>query len=187
MTELKNFITSHLFIADDELELILSHFKEREIVKDTLLLRQGHIARDYIFVKKGALRVFFNHADQEVTGWVALENEFLCDLISLKSQVPSFMNMQALEDSTVCTISYSHMEMLYARFPDWQKFGRLLWERAFMRVLEGVIMFQTQSAEERYKNTLRQSELIQRVPLKHLSSFLGITPSSLSRLRKKKG
>ena len=166
--------------------IILSHFKERIITKDKYVLRKGHVARDYIFVNQGSLRVYFNQGDQQITGWVALEHEFFCELSSLKSQMPTDINIQALEDSVIYVISHSDMELLYSRFPDWQKFGRLMWERAFMRVLEGIIQYQTMSAEQRYHNALQRTELIQRVPLKHLSSFLGVTPSSLSRLRKKK-
>lgn len=173
-------------MSDEEMAVILSHFRERIISREGYVLRKGHVAREYIFVKEGSLRIYFNQGDQEITGWIALENEFFCELSSLKSQMPTHINIQALEDSVIYTISHTDMELLYTRFPDWQKFGRLMWERAFMRVLEGIIQYQTLSAEERYQNTLLQTEWIQRVPLKHLSSFLGVTPSSLSRLRKKK-
>ena len=76
------------------------------------------------------------------------------------------------------------METLYNRFPLWQKFGRLLWEDAFASVLYGIHNFQTLTAKERYLDLLKRSDLIFRVPLKDLSLFLGITPQSLSRIRK---
>ncbi len=76
------------------------------------------------------------------------------------------------------------MENLYERFPKWQKFGRLIWEESFSSVLNGVHSFQSQTAKERYLDLLQRSKAINRVSLKDLSPFLGITPSSLSRIRK---
>jgi hypothetical protein len=76
------------------------------------------------------------------------------------------------------------MEILYDRFPSWQKFGRLVWEDAFASVLYGIHNFQTLTAKERYLDLLKRSDLVFRVPLKDLSLFLGITPQSLSRIRK---
>jgi hypothetical protein len=76
------------------------------------------------------------------------------------------------------------MEQLYKQFPSWQEFGRKIWENNFLKLVEGVIGFQSFTAEERYLSTMQESEFLQRVPLKHLASFLGVTPSSLSRLRK---
>jgi hypothetical protein len=76
------------------------------------------------------------------------------------------------------------MEQLYGQFPQWQQLGRQVWETAFLKVIDGIINFQTLTAEERYLRTLQQVGLRQRISLKDLSSYLGITSTSLSRLRK---
>ena len=76
------------------------------------------------------------------------------------------------------------MENLYKQFPLWQEFGRQVWEKTFLKLLEGIISFQTMTAEERYLSAMQESELLKRVPLKYLASYLGMTPTSLSRLRK---
>ena len=76
------------------------------------------------------------------------------------------------------------MELLYKQFPAWQQFGRQIWENAFLKVINGILSYQTMTAEERYLHMMKQSALLQRVPLKQLASYLGITQTSLSRLRK---
>jgi CRP-like cAMP-binding protein len=185
METLKKYINSQIKIEETDLEIILSNFKELKIAKDRFALKKGHIATNFFFVKSGGLRVFFDHNDKQITSWIALENEFFTDLSSQKNQVPSKFNIQAIEDTVLLIIKSDKMEQLYKAFPIWQQFGRQVWETNFINLVEGVLRFQTLSAEERYLSTLTESELLQRVPLKHLASFLGITQTSLSRLRKK--
>lgn len=76
------------------------------------------------------------------------------------------------------------MEKLYKEFPAWQEFGRITWEAMAVRMIDQIISFQTLSAEERYLEFMAKSELIQRVPVKQIASYLGITPNALSRIRK---
>jgi CRP-like cAMP-binding protein len=184
MEKLKNHIKSQVQIDDVDLEIILSNFKELKISKDRFALKQGQIVTNYYFIKSGGLRIYFDHNDKQVTSWIALENEFFTDLASLKNQAPSKFNFQAIEETVLLTIKTDKMEQLYKQFPLWQQFGRQIWETNFLKLVEGVIGFQTFTAEERYLSTMQESELLQRVALKHLASYLGVTPSSLSRLRK---
>ena len=184
MQSLSHFIQSQIPVSEDTLSIILTYFKERTVEKDGFVLRQGQVAADYFFVKSGGLRIYFDAQDKQVTGWFAFENEFFAELSSLKSGQPSRFTIQAVEKTELLTISHQHMEQLYRRFPEWQQFGRQLWETAFLKVLDGILTYQTMTAEERYLYLLQQSDLVQRVPLHQLSFYLGITPNSLSRLRK---
>jgi CRP-like cAMP-binding protein len=184
METLKSYIKSQIKIDEADLEIILTNFNELKISKDRFALKQGQLVTNYYFIKSGGFRIYFDHNDKQITSWIALENEFFSDLSSLKNQFPSKFNIQAIEDTVLLTIKYDKMEQLYKQFPLWQQFGRQVWEANFLKLVEGVIKFQTLTAEERYLSAMEESELIQRVPLKHLASFLGITPSSLSRLRK---
>ena len=184
MEALSNCIKSQITIDATDLETILSNFKELKIAKDKFVLKRGQVATNYFFVKSGGLRVYFDHNDKQITSWIALENEFFTDLSSLKSQMPSRFYIQALEDTVLLTIKSDKMTQLYKEFPAWQQFGRQIWETNFLNLVEGVMGFQTLTAEERYLTAMEASDLLQRVPLKHLASFLGITPTSLSRLRK---
>jgi CRP-like cAMP-binding protein len=185
MDKLKIFIKSQIKIDETDLDIIISNFKELKISKDRFALKKGQIATNFFFVKTGALRIYFDHNEEQITSWIALENEFFTDMASLKNQLPSRFNIQALEDTVLLTIKADKMEQLYRQFPLWQQFGRQIWESNFIKIVDGIIGFQTFTAEQRYLSLMKESDLLQRVPLKHLASFLGITKTSLSRLRKK--
>jgi CRP-like cAMP-binding protein len=185
MAELTAFIGAQINIPPDQLSRITSRFSPRTLRKGKHFLTKGQIASEYIFVERGALRVYTVSGEREITGWIAFEGEFFGELNSLKSGLPTKFSIQAVEDTQLLTIHHLDMDSLYAAYPVWQEFGRKIWELAFQRVVEGILAHQTMTAEERYAQMLRQSELVQRVPLKHLASFLGVTPTSLSRLRKK--
>ncbi len=186
MERLKNYIKSQILIDETDLASILSNFKELKIPKGRFVLKKGQVATNYFFVKSGGLRVYFDHNERQVTGWIALENDFFTDLSSLKTQTPSHFYIQAMEDTVLLTIKSDKMNELYKQFPLWQQFGRQIWETTFLRLLQCIIGFQTMTAEERYMTAMEDSDLLKRVPLKYLASYLGITPTSLSRLRKLK-
>jgi CRP-like cAMP-binding protein len=186
VAELSDFIQSQVAIAGEDLYRIMSGFELRLLRKNKHLLRQGQVASEYVFIRKGGLRIYATSGGQEVTGWIALEGEFFGELGSLKTQEPTRFSIQAMEDTEIQCINHLAMEKLYKAYPAWQEFGRKVWENAFRRVVEGILAHQTLTAEERYAQMLTRSDLVQRVPLKHLASFLGVTPTSLSRLRGKR-
>ncbi|MHA4844765.1 Crp/Fnr family transcriptional regulator [Flavitalea antarctica] len=184
MEALRTFIKSKVPIIEIDLDTILAGFREITVKKGKLLHRQGHIIKDYFFVLRGGLRIYMDTGEEKITGWIALENDFFTELSSLKKQMPCRFSIQAIEDCIVLAISTEKMEEYYRSYPVWQQFGREVWEDAFLKVVDGIISYQTLTAEERYRQAMEKSDLLQRVPLKDLSSFLGVTPNSLSRIRK---
>lgn len=185
MIRLANYIKSLIRIEEDDLNIILSNFSKKELKKGSFILKHGQVASSYYFIASGALRIFSDEKPNDKTLWIAFENEFIAELPSLKFQEPSGFNFQAIEETTLMTIDSARMEQLYQQFPQWQAFGRQIWEKAFLRVVDNVLLLQNQNATERYKKAVLRTQYIHRVPLKYLSSYLGITQSSLSRLRKK--
>ncbi len=185
MIKLANYIKSLIDVSESDLGIILSNFNKKELAKGSFILRQGQIASSYYFIASGALRIFSGEAPSDKTLWIAFENQFLAELPSIRCQTPSEFCFQAIEDTVIMTIDSSKMEQLYVQIPQWNAFGRQVWEKSFLAVVQNVALLQTHNATERYKRAVLETEYIQRVPLKYLSSFLGITPSSLSRLRKK--
>jgi CRP-like cAMP-binding protein len=184
MIELSNFIKAQINISDNDLQTILSNFQERTVEKDKFVIKKGQVVAAYFFIKSGGLRIYFDKADREITGWLAFENDFFTELNSLKSGQPTQFNIQAIEKTTLLTIDKQQMDRLYKQFPVWQQFGRQIWENAFLKVIDGILSYQTMTAEARYLSMMQRSDLLQKVPLKQLASYLGITQTSLSRLRK---
>lgn len=185
MNQLKSFIRSKVNISSVLLDEFVSHFEGRSLKKGRYLLKQGQVMDHYYFIEQGGVRVFVNQGDKDFTAWLSFENNFIVDIASINQAQPSIYNIQAIEDCKLMAISCRDMDRLYKQHNEWQEFGRKLWEDAFLEVVNEMIKHQTLSAEERYAYLIERSEVLQRVPLKQLSSFLGITPTSLSRIRSK--
>lgn len=175
---------SKLDIPEAALNEILCSFREIELSKGKSLIKKGQPVRAYYFIVSGGLRIFFKMDEREITAWLAFEDDFFTELQSLKSGKPSRFEIQAIAETVLYTIDARTMQRLYDKFPAWQHFGRLVWEDAFLKVVNGLLSHQTLSAKERYLAMLEQSDLLQKVPLKQLASYLGITESSLSRIRR---
>lgn len=174
-------------IDDKDLECILSYFQEVNVKKDGYALKEKQVSTKYYFIKSGGVRIWFSKHGKPVTAWLLFENSFFSDLASLKLGQPAHFNIQAVADTSLYAIDKNAMEYLYTQFPLWERFGRLYWENAFLKVIDGFIKFQTLTAEERYLVIMQQSDLLQKIPLKQLASYLGITPTSLSRIRRNIG
>lgn len=185
MDELSHFIRTMIDINEQDLEYILSHFREISLRKNKYVLKKKQVCTAFYFVKFGGVRIWFEHGENSITAWLIFENDFFSELSSLKTCKPSQFNIQAITDTTLYAIDKNAMEYLYGQFPQWQCFGRLIWENAFLKVIDGIISYQTLTAEQRYLSAMQQSNLLQKIPLKQLASFLGMTPTSLSRIRKK--
>lgn len=184
MKELSDFIKSKTTIEKTVLEAVLSKFKVKRIKKGDLILKRGQIAYQYFYIKSGALRFFYGEGDQQLTAWIIFQGEFFAEISSLSPQKPTRFNIEAIENSELFYIDKPEMEKLYKQFPAWQEFGRITWEAMAVRMIDQIISFQTLSAEERYLEFMANSELLQRVTVKQIASYLGITPNALSRIRK---
>jgi CRP-like cAMP-binding protein len=184
MEEISDFIKSKISVEKKDLDIILSTFKTRRVKKGELILKRGQIAQQYFYIKSGALRFFFGEFEEQLTAWVVFQNEFFTEISSLNPQKPTRFNIEAIEDTELLYIDKAEMESLYKQFPAWQEFGRVTWEAMAVRMIDQIISFQTLSAEERYLEFMAKSDLIKRVPVKQIASYLGITPNALSRIRK---
>jgi len=179
-----DFIKSKIAIEKADLEIILSHFKTRQVKKNQLILKRGQIAYQYFYINSGALRFFFGEFEEQLTAWIVFQDEFFTEISSLNPQKPTRFNIEAIEDTELIYIDMSAMEKLYKQFPAWQEFGRITWEAMAVRMIDQIINFQTLSAEERYLSLITNTKITQSVSVKNIASYLGITPNALSRIRK---
>jgi CRP-like cAMP-binding protein len=184
MKQLTDFIKSKIHIEETDLQVVLSKFKERTVNKGQFILKKGQIAHQYFFIKSGGCRFFYGDYDQENTTWVVFQDDFFTEISSLNPQKPTRFNVEAIETTKLLYIEKSDMDALYKQIPAWQEFGRKTWETMSVRMIEQILSFQTLTAEERYLEFMKNPDLIQKVPVKNLASYLGITPNALSRIRK---
>lgn len=172
----------NLNLGEVELE---KYFQPRRLDKNETLLSFHSVCRHYYFVNKGSLRVFFIKDGQEYTNWFAFENYFFTELESYTNQTCSKYCIVANEKSEILEISKSNMDYLLTNFSWWKDFLMFSQQQTIVKLTEQIAVFQSKTAKKRYEELFDHPEFIQRTKQKDISSMIGITRYSLSRIRKK--
>jgi CRP-like cAMP-binding protein len=182
--ELKEFLSYYL--PDVDISPLLNLFKEQRIRKNRHLLKPGMDCNYLAFIQQGIFRVYFRDVkDKEVITWFSFSGMIITDMLGYYTTGGSQFYVEALGDSILYKISKQDLESLYKRHPVYSDFGRRFAEEALTMLMQRTLSLHTKSAEDRYKELLQIPDLIQNVPLKYLATYLGITDTSLSRIRKK--
>lgn len=185
MHPLRQFILQYTPVSEQDWQAISNCLLRREMKRDNLLLEEGKICKHLYFLEKGLLRFFVWKDGLDITKYFTDVPYVFTSQKSFNQQVPAQESIETLEDSIIWQMSYEHAHQLL-EIKSWSTFIRLLVQEVQTYTEEILEALQTQTAEQRYKMLLQQDpDLVQRVPLKHLASYLGIAPQSLSRIRKK--
>lgn len=167
-------------------EEILPYLSIKNIEEGEYFLRGGKICREICFIKKGLLRLYYLNDGKEITNCFCKENTIMTSYSSLITQKESDIAIQAIEPSELIVFSYSSLQQLYKKNIFWQQLGRLAAENEFITAECHNRFLRDLSATERYKQILSDdAELLQRVPLNYLATYLQVAPETLSRIRKK--
>jgi CRP-like cAMP-binding protein len=173
-------------IEDDALEDLKSVLHRKDLPKNSYLITEGKICDHLYFIKSGSARGFYNLDGKEVTYWFCFETGFITSLYSFVSRKPCIENIQLMEDSVLFAISYADLQALYNRQPSIERFGRIMNEQYYVRLEERLILNHQKEARERYENLMTNSpQVLQRVPLGYVASYLGMSQETLSRIRSK--
>jgi len=182
---LKN-VSRFIQLTPEEVRYFVSLLKHKKIRKRQYLVQEGDIARYEYFVNEGCLRTF--HTDDkgmEHNVQFSIEDWWTGDMYSFLTQTPGKYNIIAIEDSDLSCIDSESQELLYTKVPKFERFFRHLLQNAFIALQERILSNMSESAEERYLNFRNKySSMDKRIPQNQVASFLGITPESLSRVRK---
>lgn len=144
----------------------------------------GATCKTIYFINKGLARIYYFKDDNDVTDSFSFENNIIVRVESLFTQKPSRKGIQILEDSEIVAVDANKLFKLYDRFPELERLFRKVFEAAHVATINRIEALQFHNAEERYKMLLDQMpDIIRRVPLKYIASYLGITQVSLSRIR----
>ena len=140
------------------------------------------------FVVKGCVREYYlNEQTEEVVVWFGLEKDIGVSFPNFISQKPSHTAIQAIEPTKVIQISRENLYQLYDQFHEIERLGRIIAEHYLMNSDAYIKELQTQNAAERYQHLMEQKpQILQRVPLSMVASFLGISGETLSRIRAKR-
>lgn len=152
--------------------------------KGTIILPVGKRNRDLYFIADGLARAFVIRDGEERTYWIAAEGEGLMSLHTYMTGEPSYDSHELLEDSRLYRMSVADLRLLFEQSLELANWGRRLFERQLAMMVPQMIDLANLTAKQRYKIIIESHpELLQRVPLEHLATYLGITPVSLSRIR----
>jgi CRP/FNR family transcriptional regulator, anaerobic regulatory protein len=180
------FIKHLVPFTDEEIQDIQHLFTEKTLKKGEFWIKEGEFNSDILFVNKGMLRSYFIKEEVEKTFDLVIENQIVTATESYSSGLPSTDYIQAVEDTHLTVISKDNLEVLYAKSSKWERVGRIIFEAYTLEQEIRIRSFIAETAQERYERlAIEQPELIQRTPQIYLANFLGITPQSLSRLRRK--
>ena len=168
-------------------EFLQSILKPVSYKRKSVVLHAGDVCLYEMYVVKGCLKIFYTDPEGAThTVKFAVEDWWAFDIESFTLQTPAFYTIQALEDTDVLQISKVHHDQLYARFPVFEKFGRVQFQNSYILLQRRMTQHLFSSADERYAHFREKYPGLElRIPQKEIASYLGITPEFLSMIRHK--
>ena len=180
-------ISRHISLTVEETELFTSLLNLKSLATGKFLLREGDICRYESFITKGCLKTYYLDEDgiEHIVDFL-VEEWWADDLYSFFTETASKSNIKAIENTDVVQISKNNLELLYQKIPKFERFFRILFQKAYISQRDQINLILSAPAEERYILFLKQKPYsIIRFSQKDIASYLGITPQFLSALKKK--
>jgi len=184
--KLVTFIEQIVPIPRQKVEEIAANFQEIQIKKNEFFIKLGRVCNNYLFLENGFIRSYtFDLNGNEVTTDFYSSNQVVFEVGSFFQKTLSKENFQALEDSYGWYIDFDQLQILFHSIPEFREFGRMILVKGFISFKDRALSLINESAEQRYETLINaRPEIFQRAPLKYIASYLGITDTSLSRIRR---
>ena len=174
---------------DEEWAILKNHLQLKTLAKKEHFVQAGEVCQELAFILFGSVRLYHVKDGEEITGYFCLDNEFISSYRSFLKQEHGGSFIQALESTLLITFSHAAIQQLLANpitAYKMERFGRLIAEQLVFCYEDRVQAFVTQTPEERYTALLMSNaRVLQHIPQHYLATYLGITPVSLSRIRKR--
>lgn len=185
-SEIFQNIYQHFLLSEEDVNQIASFHKKRTFAKDELILAKDQVLESYYLLEKGVVRAFVNDMDNnDITTEFFIDGDIVIIPSSLFQQIPSQESLQAVTDCEVWEIKYDDFQEVFRSIPGFAEWGRLWFTYQLFTLKQRSLDMITISATSRYlKLSKEKPQILQTVPLKFIASFLGITDTSLSRIRK---
>ncbi len=185
MTEFEQYMSYFKLLSKEEWSKVWSKGSRLELSKGTILERAGKVCLHYYYIEKGAVRTFSYLDDKEITIRFSFENELTTSFISFITGFPAVVSLELLEDSVIRSMSKTDLEILYREIPKLETLAKNIFQYFIKKNHEENELLRFLPAKERLEHLLKyQPGIFERVPHVFIASYLGITPETLSRIRK---
>lgn len=165
---------------------LASKIKKINKTKNAHFLKQGQLLTSYFVVAKGVFRAYIYRNEKEINVWFGQENQIFGAIMPMYANRPSPENIQFLEDAEVYAIAVNDLESSYKLYPELNLIGRKIAEELCIILEDRITSLLTESAPERYQSLIKEHpNLINRINLGHIASYVGVTQETLSRIRKR--
>lgn len=173
-------------LEEEDLQKVMALHQVLEVKKGEHILRKGAIAEQYYIVVEGLLRSYVHDAKgDEITTNFYSTNDLVIEVASIFTETPTQENMQALNDCVLLVLSYEEFQALFLSIPAVAEWGRMWMTFSLTQQKERMLNMLTKTAQERYLELMEiHPEIVQNAPLKYIATYLGVTDTSLSRIRK---
>lgn len=186
MDSLIKLFSQYLDLNPDEIAFIRKNSKIHSYPKNHLLLAEGDISQAFYFVIKGCLRLFYLSGVEEKNAYFYTENMFVSSFLSFTKQIPSKHNIATIEESILVKFDVNSVEKFVNFSTKFETLAKIMMEKELATYQQIISSFVTKNAEERYLDFItNHSELTQRIPQHYIATYLGISPETLSRIRKR--
>jgi len=174
-------------LSDEEITFMFSNVTITRLKAKELYLKSGKIQDSLAFSYKGLLRSFYiNEKGEDITISFIKENNYATDYGAFISQTPSTYSIETLEPCVLINVPYNSIQECYSKFKNCENYGRLIAENQLIKIQNRINEFLFNNAERRYINFIsKNTDILNRISVTHLSSFLGIKRQTLTRIRKK--
>lgn len=188
MQQIKAYLDQIATISNSDWEFFMSKLQRRIIKKKAVFLKINDIENHISFIESGVVRVYIpkENPDKEITFGFSFKDQFISAYDSFLTQTPSAYELQALTETTILSITYNDLQEVYKQTQIGNLIGRLTAERLFLIKSKREQNLLNLTAEERYMKLFKERpELLKVIPLKYISSYIGVTAQALSRIRKR--
>lgn len=186
MEALIEYILQFGSLNQQQIDLVKKKAEDKDLLKDEYFSEAGKIACQVGFIVEGVIRVcYYNNKGEEITKYFIDENNFVVDLNSLSNKIPSTGYVQAVTDCKLYVFSQRDWDELSNTIVGWDEIINKITQKALLQKIERISPLVAEDATTRYLSFMEKyPNLINRIPLSYLASYLGITQSSLSRIRR---
>jgi CRP-like cAMP-binding protein len=180
-----SYFQSLNLLSEEEIQFLEGITITKTLKKGAFLIQEGEVCKEVVFIRSGILRSFFTKPNgEEVTYCLTFGNNLMTALSSLLEGKPTHENIQAVTELELEVIKKEDLFSLADSYFGWMKVFKVLVEQQYIELENRMLDLQRLDAKERYEKLITErTELVRHIPLKHLASYLNITPRHLSRLR----